>query len=229
MGNDFKNKNDENLAVLIPAHNEEKTICSVITKIKKYLDSIIIVNDGSTDNTQREAERAGAIVLRHNRNLGKGAALKTGFDYILENFPQAKAVITLDADGQHNPDEIEKFIEIFKKTRADLILGERIINQEEMPFLRRIGNEFFSWLISKKIGRKISDSQSGFRLLSRKFLEKSNFKSNSYGIETEILLVAAKNGFQIKTLPISTVYLSKKNINFLKDFKIIISILKEIF
>jgi len=230
MRNNFLNKNSKNFIVLVPAYNEAETIGQVIAEIKKYSDKIIVVNDGSLDNTGEEAEKAGAIVLKHNKNFGKGAALKTGFEYILKNFPEAQAVITLDADGQHNPNEIPKFIEIFTKTNADLVLGERLINRTEMPFLRRTGNIFFSWLISKKIGQKILDSQTGFRLFSKRFLEKSDFKSNSYGIETEILLSAPQDGFQIKTIPISTIYpKDKKWFNFLKDFKITVSILGEIF
>jgi len=229
MRNSFLNKNSKDFIALVPAYNEAGTIGQIIAEIKNYLDKVIVVDDGSLDNTREEAEKAGAIVLKHNKNLGKGAALKTGFEYILKNFPETQAVITLDADGQHNPNEIPKFIEAFNKTGADLILGERLINRTKMPFLRRAGNTFFSWLISLRIGQKISDSQTGFRLISKRFLEKSNFKSDSYGIETEVLLSAPQDGFQIKTIPTSTIYLKdRKRSSFLKDIKIITSIFREI-
>lgn len=217
-----------NFIGLVPAYNEGKTIYSVAANSKKHLDIIMVVDDGSTDNTRKEAENAGAIVLEHCKNLGKGATLKTGFEYILKNFPQGEAVITLDADGQHNPDEIPKLIKTFKQTGADLILGERLINRKEMSFSRRVGNNLVSWLISQKIRQKIADSQTGFRLISKRFLENLNLESSGYGTETEILLAAAKNKFLINTVSVSATYLNKKRINFLKDLKITLSILKEL-
>jgi len=217
-----------NFIGLVPAYNEGKTIYSVAANSKKHLDIIMVVDDGSTDNTRKEAENAGAIVLAHCKNLGKGVALKRGFDYILKNFPDLEGIIILDGDGQHDPDEIPKFIETFENAGADLILGQRIINRNQMLFLRRIGNSFISWIISRKINQKISDSQSGFRLLSRRFLENLDLKSTGYGIETEILVKAAKNKFQIKTIPISTIYLNKKHISFAKDFRMAASVLKEL-
>ncbi len=224
----FINKKNENFIALIPAYNEEKAIYDIISQIKKYLDGIVVIDDGSLDNTEKEAKRAGAIVLRHEKNQGKGAALNRGFKYILRNFLSFEAIIVLDGDGQHNPEEITKFINAFKKTRADLILGQRLINRREMPRLRRIGNRLASWLVSKKIGQKISDSQSGFRLLSKKFLEDLDLEEGGYTIETEILLKAAQNKFQIKDVPILTIYRNKKYLNFFKEFKRIISFLKYI-
>lgn len=216
----------DSFIVVIPAFNEEKNIASVIDGVKKHLEQVIVVDDGSQDNTFKEAELAGAVVLRHEKNLGKGAALKTGFAHTLKHFPDCEAIIILDADGQHNPEEIPKFIDVFQKTGADLILGERMINRREMPFLRRVGNSAVSWLISRKIGQKISDSQTGFRLFSRKFLENFNPESTGYAVETEIILAAVRASFKINTIPVSAKYLNKNSLNFLKDLRIIISISK---
>lgn len=216
------------IIAFIPAYNEEDFIGSVIKGVKNYFDRVVVVDDGSTDDTRQEAARAGATVLRHDKNLGKGASLKTGFDFILNNFPRTEAVITLDADGQHESGEIPEFINVFRKTAADLIIGERVINRWEMPFLRQIGNSAVSWLISRKIGQKIYDTQSGFRLFSGKFLENFKPESSGYGVETEIILAAAKNKFKIAAIPVSTVYRNKNSVNFLKDARIISSIISEL-
>lgn len=218
----------KNIIGLIPAHNEEKGIKRVVAEAKKYLETILVVDDGSEDKTFQEAKEAGAIILRYGKNEGKGRALKTGFDFVLKNYSEAEGVIILDGDGQHDPNEIMKFIEIFKKGNFDLVLGERVINKNKMPFLRRAGNFFVSSLVSVKIGQKIIDSQSGFRLFSRRFLDKLKLDSIGYGVETELLLSAAKNRFSITTIPISVNYINKNQINFLKDAKIIVSIIERL-
>jgi len=217
----------KNIIGLIPAHNEEEGIRKVVSETKKYLETVLVVDDGSADKTVQEAMAGGAIVLRHDQNKGKGAALKTGFDFVLKSCPMADGIISLDGDGQHEPGEIAKFIESFEKNGFDLILGERIIDRSRMPFLRRAGNRLVSGLVSLKVGQKIIDSQSGFRFFSRRFLERLELRSAGYGVETELLLAAAKNKIPIATIPIAVHYRNKNQINFLKDRRIIVSIIKE--
>jgi len=216
------------IAALIPTFNEEKNIEAVIRDLKRYIQDIIVIDDGSRDQTAKIAKEAGAKVIYHKKNLGKGAALMSGFKYFLSNFPDSDALIILDGDGQHSSKEVDNFIRIFTETGADLILGARAINKEKMPILRRVGNFLISKLISKKISQKIKDSQSGFRLLSKKFLNKLDIKNQGYGVETEILIEAARKNFVIRELPIETIYLNKKQANLIKDTKIIFAIVKEI-
>ena len=156
-----------NFLVMIPAYNEEAGVADVISGSKVFLP-VIVVDDGSTDRTAEIAEKAGAVVIRQVPNQGKGAAMRAGFRYALEH--GYEAVITLDADRQHNPAEIPLFLERYQQTNADLIIGERDFSK--MPIVRRcsntIGRAMFSWAL----GQKDRDNQSGYRLLSRRLLEK---------------------------------------------------------
>ncbi|MCM8778707.1 MAG: glycosyltransferase family 2 protein [Candidatus Omnitrophica bacterium] len=194
------------VCVLIPTYNEAKTIGWLIRKVKEQgITKIVIVDDGSTDRTVEIAKENGAEVLRNFKNLGKGNALKKGFAYCLEkNFD---AVLTMDGDGQHSPEDIPRFLDFIQKTKVDLLIGNRMHSPWLMPLLRLLTNRFMSWIISFIVAQKIPDTQSGFRLIKRNVLEKIDLRSENFEIESEILIEAIRKGFSVKSLPIKTIYL----------------------
>jgi glycosyltransferase involved in cell wall biosynthesis len=192
--------------VVIPAYNAEKSIADVVKKVREASCHLtaLVVDDGSADRTALEAEKAGATVVKHGRNLGKGAALRTGFrEFLGKDF---KAVITLDADGQHSPLEIPKLVEAWLSKRADIVIGTRAKEAGNMPALRIFTNTVSSWLVSLSAGQYIPDSQSGYRLLSRSVVENVETTSKGYGAESEILIKASAAGYKIESAPISTIY-----------------------
>ncbi len=198
------------IAILIPAYNEEKYIKAVIEGCFKYNLDIIIVDDGSTDNTLeiiksiQTPENLKIIPLKHTVNKGKGESLKTGFDYIIKD--NYSGVITIDADGQHDVSEIKNFLEVIKIENPDLIIGDRLGNTKNMPFIRLATNVFTSWIISNIAGRKISDVQSGFRYISAKALKNIKLETKKFDTEPEIVIKASWLGYNIKNIPISTIY-----------------------
>ena len=192
------------IAALIPAFQAEPYLREIIPQTRRHLDEVIVVDDGSTDRTGAVAGENGAVVITHPANRGKGAALMSGFAYILQN--GYDAVITLDADGQHKPDYIPAFIGAYSKTRADLIIGSRRHDKADMPFARRCSNFLTSRILSFLLHTGIEDSQSGFRLITAKLLKNVELKSARYQLETEIIIKAVKKGYQIGFVPIKVVY-----------------------
>ena len=196
------------ILALIPAYNEEERIGDVVKKTSKYCD-VLVVDDGSMDNTGNIAKENGAFVIKHEKNKGKGDALITGFNYAIEN--NYNVIITLDADGQHDPSEIPKFLENIDK--YDIIIGAR--DFREMPFLRRLSNTITTFLLSLRTHQKIEDSQSGYRLIKTHVLKGLNFKTKRFILESE-LLVRAK--CRIGNIRVKTIYRGEKShINNLKD------------
>lgn len=196
---------DKTVWSLIPAFNEGKTIGEVIEGTRRYCENIVVVDDGSGDDTRKVAQRTGVIVLSHDRNLGKGAALKTGFRWLLDR--DCSAVLTLDADGQHDPEEIPKFLQFAEKNReGGIIIGARSINRKKMPLYRAVPNRIGELFISVAARRHITDTQSGFRLYSREVLERVECDSKGFDFETEILIKASKRGMHIVDVPIKTIY-----------------------
>jgi glycosyltransferase involved in cell wall biosynthesis len=185
---------------LIPAFNAAQTVGDVVRECKRFLSDVVVVNDGSRDETAGAATIAGAEVITHPRNRGKGASLKTGFAWALEH--GFDAVITLDADGQHLPHEIPKFIEAFKETDADLIIGGRSHLFDQMLPRRRMANRFSAWSISKASGARVSDSQSGFRLYSANLLRNVRLRTDGFDMESEVIVRAGVGHFKIITIPI---------------------------
>lgn len=203
----FENK--QNGLVLIPAHNEEKRIAAVVEAAKKHLP-VLVVDDGSSDGTARAAEAAGASVTRHAVNQGKGAALRSGFRTALEQ--GCDFVLTLDADGQHDPAEIPAFLEDYAATKADLIIGRRDFRQ--MPFIRRLSNTLGTLLFSWAVGRRIPDNQSGYRLIGRRLLEMEAVLQSAeagFEFEVEMIALAIKEGLRIEWVPIRTIYRDEKS------------------
>ena len=195
---------------VIPAFNEEKYIYDVAKIAKEFVDVVVVVDDGSIDKTFRRAIDSGAVVLRHEENMGKGAALRTGFKYALEH--GADIVVTLDGDMQHDPLEIPKFLEKIREEGVDIVVGSRFLEKVKgMPIQRRLSNFITTKVLNKVFKVPVTDSQSGFRAFKRKVLEKVTFKDNRYGAETEILIEAKRKGFNIVEVPISVKYENQKS------------------
>ncbi len=187
---------------LIPAWNEESRLSPIVEEARAHLP-VLVVDDGSTDETAAVAESLGATVLRHPQNRGKGVALMTGFSWAMAQ--GYDAVITLDADGQHDPDEIPKFIQAYDQGLGELIIGRRDFKQ--MPFPRRYTNPIFgSWLLSWALKAPIHDSQSGYRLYGRPLLEGLSLTTARFEWEVEVIIHAVYQGLRIGWVDIRTIY-----------------------
>ena len=198
-----------NYCIIIPAFNEAEHIGAVVKKCLSMCQAVIVVDDGSKDKTAYEAESAGANVLRHRKNSGKAAALATGFKYAIQK--DFDYVITLDADGQHDPAEISNFLEEASRGQADIIIGSRMGNTHPMPLQRRFTNLASSKILSFIMGRAVSDSQSGYRMMKRAVIENVKMTKSGFQGESEFLIKAARKGFIIKEIPISTIYGGEKS------------------
>ena len=193
-----------NIVAIIPAYNEEDALANVINNTLQYVDKVIVVNDGSKDNTAEVAENAGAELINHPTNLGKGEALKSGFNAISND----SFIITIDGDGQHNPDEIPDLLKPIIDDGADLVNGSRYMNgpEENTPAYRRVGQKVLDIATNISAGTKVTDSQSGFRAFSPKAKNCFRFKDTGFGIESEMLVDAAEAGLKIVEVPITVRY-----------------------
>jgi len=189
---------------IIPAYNEEVALGSIILRTLQYVDEVIIVNDGSDDKTVDVAKLAGAEIINHATNLGKGEALKSGFSAIGD----ADVVVTIDADGQHNPDEIPSLIKPVIEDGADLVNGSRYMNgpEENTPAYRRVGQQVLDNATNISAGIKVTDSQSGFRAFSPAACKVFRFYDTGFGIESEMLVDVAEAGLKIVEVPITVRY-----------------------
>ena len=195
--------------VLIPSYNEAKSIGRIVGELKAKGLSPCVVDDGSTDDTAKIAESCGAIVLRHEKNKGKGASLREGFIYALkEGFDK---VLIMDGDGQHSCDDLQAFIQKAEASNCGIIVGNRMATTKQMPVLRIMVNRFMSGLISLIAGQHIPDTQCGFRLVKKDLLQKVNLLTSKYETESEILIKAARLGFKIESLPVKTIYSGQKS------------------
>jgi glycosyltransferase involved in cell wall biosynthesis len=181
----------------IPAYNEEISIGSVILRSSKYADKIIVIDDGSTDNTAEIAELAGAKVISHKTNQGKGTTVRDIFNYAKK--VNAAIVILIDGDGQHNPDEIPLLIKPILKDQADIVIGSRFLEKRKhnVPGFRRIGQEVLTLATNVASKSKVIDTQSGFRAFSRKTFDCFSFQEPGMGIESEMLVDAANADLKI--------------------------------
>jgi glycosyltransferase involved in cell wall biosynthesis len=192
-------------AAVIPAYREEKHISDIARRTRAQLDHVLVVDDGSDDNTARRAREAGAEVIVHNQNRGKGEAIKTGLRYWLDR--QFTRVILLDADGQHLPEEIDRFLTATAcAAEPSFFLGNRMNNLAGMPFIRRVVNRYMSNRISRLCGQKIPDTQCGFRMVDRELIPDLLGGGNRFDYETEMLIIASRKGYRIQSIPITTVY-----------------------
>ena len=200
------NNANHKIVAVIPAYNEEKTICWVVLSSLKYLDKVIVVDDGSTDMTAEIAKKCGAIVIQHKTNLGKGAALRTGFNEALKR--GATIIVTLDADGQHNPRDIPKIVAPILNDNAEVVIGSRFIedsDNDDMPKYRKIGNKLLNF-ITLPWKRNITDTQSGFRAYTRGIVKELDVKADNIGVDSQVLMELTKEDHKIVEVPISCQY-----------------------
>ncbi len=192
------------LLAVIPAYNAGLYLGKVIDDVKRHVRDILVIDDGSTDDTGATAITRGVNLIRNETNKGKGAALKRGFEYAIAGGHEW--VITIDSDGQHDPAYIPAFISTLAATRADMIIGSRKGNLADMPFDRRCSNYLTSRILSWLLGARIEDSQSGFRLMSVAMLASLNLTSEGYQLESELIIKAVRAGFKIAFVPVKVVY-----------------------
>ena len=188
--------------ILIPAYNESQRILPVISEAGKFYD-VLVINDGSTDNTAEIAQKAGAQVIHQVPNQGKGSALRMGFQHALESGYQV--AITIDADGQHKPSDIPQFIDTYNQNQADLIIGARDFTR--IPIIRRIANSLGRITFSWAVGQYIPDNQSGYRLISRRLMnELLASKETGFKFEVEMIKICIKHNYSLEWVSIQTIY-----------------------
>jgi glycosyltransferase involved in cell wall biosynthesis len=187
---------------VIPGYQEGPRIARVVEAACRFLP-VVVVDDGSTDDTAAQAEAAGATVLVQRPNAGKGAALRRGFRHALDQ--GCEAIVTLDADGQHDPAEIPAFLAAYEASRPELVVGRRDFG--EMPPVRRLSNSLGGWIFSAAVGRNVPDNQSGYRLIGRRLMT-ALLDSDEHGFEFEVEMIARciALGLPIGWVPIRTIY-----------------------
>jgi len=202
-------------AAIIPAYQDEKHIGDIVRRTRERLDQVLVVDDGSSDQTAQRAREAGAEVIAHDENRGKGEAIKTGLAYWLgaanTSPPTAGGldrevtwVSLLDSDGQHLPEEID--LAAAGATQPTFLIGNRMNNLTGMPFIRRVVNRYMSRQISRLCGQEIPDTQCGFRMLNRQLVPELLGGGDRFDYDTEVLIIASRKGYRIESVPITTVY-----------------------
>ncbi len=191
---------------VIPCLNEAQFISDIVTRARRYVDEVIVVDDGSTDNTALAASGSGATVIAHKSRQGAGAATRTAFE-AAKTF-EADVLVTLDGDGQHNPDEIPQILDPIIRGEADLVIGSRFLNPhlEDVPRYRKFGIDVITWLYNIGSQTKVTDSQSGFRAYSRRLVEEINITEDGFGFSVQVLIQARKKDFVITEVPVSCIY-----------------------
>lgn len=204
-------------AVVIPAYQDEKHIGDIVRRVRQRLDHVLVVDDGSSDQTAQRAREAGAEVISHDQNRGKGEAIKTGLGHWLAaatpssgGFDREVAwAILLDSDGQHLPEEIDRFLAAAASTtRPSFFLGNRMNNAAGMPFIRHVVNRYMSRQISRICKQEIPDTQCGFRMLDHQLIPQllGSESVRGFDYDTEVLIIASRKGYRIESVPITTVY-----------------------
>ena len=196
------------VVVLIPAFNVEQQIGPLIRQIKSHLSEVVVVDDGSADDTAERAKEAGAVVLRHTENLGKGKAIQTGIQYVLTL--DVQGCLLLDGDGQHSPEDIPVFLQAASEG-ADVVLGNRMGRSRQIPWLRRWTNRAMSFIVSRLIKTDIPDTQCGFRLIRRGILSKLKLEASRFEIDSEILVEISRHPCRIVSVPIRVLYQGEKS------------------
>jgi glycosyltransferase involved in cell wall biosynthesis len=194
----------DRVIALIPAFNEAARVADVVSRTRPHVSEVLVIDDGSTDGTAAVAQAAGARIIRHEQNKGKGAAIVTAL-YYFEN-SSAEIAVLLDADGQHDPAEIPKFMDMANQSGAAIVVGTRMSDTKEMPLVRLWTNQFTSWITGKLARQRIPDSQCGFRLLRRSVLADLKLSTARFETETEMLIQAGREGHKIVNVPIRTIY-----------------------
>lgn len=192
------------ICAVIPAYNEEAHLGSVIEKTKKYTIDIIVIDDGSTDKTAAIAQDEGAHLIKHSSNEGKGKALRDGLQFALER--EYDQIIILDADNQHNPNEIPLFVKKISSSGSGIIVGNRMHNPKDMPSRRVFINKLFSKIVSRVCKQNIPDALSGYRIIKKEVLKSISLTTNRFDTDPEILIRASKVGFKIDYINIKCIY-----------------------
>lgn len=217
---------ENTIVAVLPCYNEQDTLGQIIYGVKKYVDMLLVVDDGSHDNTAAIAEQAGAKVLRHRNNIGKGAALQTAFNYIrtIDCF----ACVILDGDGQHRPDEVPVVLKPVLEGQADIVIGSRFINEaHKIPLHRKFGQIILNYITYWGCRVKVSDSQSGFRAFSRQAVMKMQLTEQGFGVESEMQYIAARDRLIVVEVPISAVYQGKSKRNpFVQGWNVLAGIIR---
>lgn len=191
--------------VLLPAYREGGRIGATVKAVRAYARDVVVVDDGSDDDTAREAQEAGAIVLSHARNMGKGAALQTGFKHVMA--AGYDCVVTMDGDGQHAPEDLPGFLDVYRTSGARVVVGNRMADPRTMPLVRRLTNRFMSGLLSRRMGQHVPDTQNGYRLYGREVLPiLMQTVSEGFAAESEVLLDLAAAGERIASAPTRIIY-----------------------
>ncbi len=206
--------------IIIPARNEEKTITSVIAGAKPY-GRVVVVDDGSTDNTLQVAEEARATVLHHLVNLGKGSALKTGCDFAAQE--GAEQIVVIDADAQHDPSQIPQFLALLDS--HDVVFGYRTFSRE-MPSVLRFGNKFIGTVVAVLYGISLQDTQCGYRAFTADAYRKLRWSATDYSVESEMVSRTGRERLRYAQVPIKTIYLDGyKGTTVLDGIKIVLKML----
>jgi len=194
------------ITIGIPAYNEEKNIAEIIKKLQKITTKIIVCDDGSSDSTGKIAKEMGVLVVRHEKNLGYGAAIRSIFLKAREE--KSESLFTLDSDGQHRIEDIQTVIEPIKNGKSDLVIGSRFLddNGKNVPKYRKMGIKILTTLANTSLKQNITDSQSGFRGYGKRVIEEITPSESGMGVSNEILIKASKRGFQITEVPIIILY-----------------------
>ena len=190
--------------VCIPAFNEEKPIVDVIKKSLNYADQVIVCDDGSLDLTAEQAKIAGAIVIKHKKNMGKGHAMKSLFKYARD--VGADVIVTIDGDGQFLAEQIPSLFQPILENSYDVVIGNRFSDDEEMPSYRKIGNKMLDRITKLAADLPFSDTQSGFRSYSKKAIQSIDFSTNGFGVDSEILIDAVDKGLKITETDVTVLY-----------------------
>jgi glycosyltransferase involved in cell wall biosynthesis len=194
---------------LVAAYNEAATIADVVRGVRPFVSEVIVVDDGSTDGTGEEARRAGAHVIAHEANHGKGHAVRTGLAYLLRGRPTH--VVLLDGDMQHLPEETSRLLEAARESDADVVIGERRFDRSRMPasryYTNRIGSRALSWFVGVPVG----DTQCGFRIFRAEALRRMPLSATGYEIETEMLVKLRRMGGRIASAPVTAVYSGQRS------------------
>jgi len=198
----------------LPAYNEEEQIFDIVKNTSKYVDKVIVCDDGSNDHTLENAKKAGAIVTNHPTNRGKGAAMRTLFEHAKKI--DGDIIITMDSDGQFLPEEIPNLVNSLIENNADIVTGYRFDDEKDMPKYRKFGNKVLDKITNLATEIPVRDTQSGFRAYSKKAINSIKFNTDGYGADSEILISAAKKGLKILEVPVTVIYntqgkTSKKN------------------